>query len=194
MKLRLTNKTRYRSADLRRILLACCNAFEITGARYVEVTYHRNTGHTGWAYYATRQTWSQIKLYIPPLAKLQMNEFLWLVEHEVLHTINVKHEDMTRAQLRCPKEGLPPRWARDVLLPMHEEAPKPQPSPEDRARLVVAKRQLHAMEMLLQHERAEKREHKLVAKWRAKVRYYARTTELKAAAKTQSSEGSDESS
>ena len=188
------NHTSYSTADLRKILLACCRDgdFKAPKMARVRVVYARSARISGWAAYGAlnchhdysrrslgekvRMTGCAMLLRIPR-RDLNVERFIGVVRHEVGHWRGLRHTQMGgslmwSSQFRVADHS----WAQG--LTMGQQAAPAAPTMADR----VSLRETHARTMLATHEAKLKREAKLVAKWRQKVRYYDRKADAPAAA------------
>ena len=200
MKLKIENKTRWRTGDLQKIFTAGLRALGAKGDKHVTVTTTRRRGTHGYAYlgrvdkkicgegYRRREACG-IRMMLPTPDKLEvassgraggLAELCRVWEHEVRHTLGVHHADMTPDQLYC-RGGLP-TWAEGLVLREREAPAKKAPEERaaeraERAREKAAARAEKARRMLAAHERKLAQEKRLVAKWRKRVRYHERQEE-----------------
>lgn len=178
------NHTQYSTADLRKILAACCRAddFKVPKNARVRVVYARSSRISGWAAFGARNCHHDYsrrslgeKVRITPCAMLlriprrdlDLQRFIGVCRHEVGHWRGLRHVQMGGSLLRSWDFDLADHpWAQGLTLGQ-KAAPK-APTMTER----VSLREQHARKMLAEHEAKLKRESKLVAKWRQKVRYY----------------------
>lgn len=185
--MKIDNQTAYSSDDLRRIIQAVCtyDGFVPQAGAIVRVVYSRRDRFSGWATYGGGPSRRRdhggaamlLRLPSPKWGPMgdRMAKLLFIVRHEVGHWRGLRHRDMGAAYMEWPDAFAPiQEWAAplDLQLRVVEE---PKIAMVDR----VARREDHARTMLAEHEAKLAREKRLVAKWRAKVRYYDRTREKK---------------
>ena len=95
--------------------------------------------------------------------RVDVERFARVFEHEVGHTLGLKHAEMSDH-----REGPPPAWC--AGLEIRPKEPKAKPTPADRA----AAREAHVRAMLAKAERRLKIAKATVRRWRAKAKHYDR--------------------
>jgi hypothetical protein len=90
-------------------------------------------------------------------------------DHEVRHTMGVRHRSMTEAIRKCM--GPTPSWAVGRTIPMQVSV---KPPPAERRAARKAAREAHAREMLARWQKKYAAAKARVRKWAARVRYYER--------------------
>lgn len=198
--MRLINETDWRTADLRRFILAGIRAMGAEENKIVTVKYSRSARnlHGGWAFLG-RDTQGagflqgrRMMLSLPSdPAKLDLADFARTVEHEVGHQLGLRHKDMSEEMRYCGsiidgkhvKPSLP-RWAEGLTVafdsPVSPSDPMPAPESEEtrfatraaKMASLIDARARHADEMLAQAERRFKIAQRVLRKWRQKARYY----------------------
>ena len=178
MKLRLTNKTHWRTDDLRKLVTAGLRAEGMWtgghGSYRVEVSYSRASRNWvgGWGYYG----YHHLKLHLPKLgdALVEMSSQLVhsvarVLVHEVGHNQGFKHEEM------MPVGDIPTPWAEGLQV-RRKFGPKKlttEERVEGRAQKVDAK--VAEIERKLELvERRKKALRKRLTTYRQKQRYYRR--------------------
>lgn len=167
MRIKLVNRTRWNTRDIRRLVTAGLKAEvgEWFGT-YTVVIKTRRGRVRGYGTYDGR--WMQ--LMMPKdgeeIAGDGVRRIARTIAHEVMHNKGVRsHREIDDSERDLA-------WA-DVLIAagfvIHRNVPAKKGPVDHQAR-----RAAHAQVMLKQHERALKREKKLVSRWRQKVRYYER--------------------
>lgn len=139
MRLKITNRTDWRTDDLRRVFQAGMRAVGIADQyRYVTVIYSR-TKVSGYAHYHG----GPVRMHVPRPKRIKDRERftrsvaqVW--EHELYHTINVKHREMDRDLRWCCQpvpwaEGLEVRERGTKAPSKPAPAPTPTPAPEQPA-------------------------------------------------------------
>jgi hypothetical protein len=180
--MKIDNHTNRATADIRKIILACCREADWKAPKgiIVRVVYAKTNRISGWAMYGAYNGGYDNRKRIPkklrhqgcamllriPRGEFNLERFIGVVRHEVGHWRNIRHPDMSEALLYSRFKIADHPWAQGLTLG-HQAEPK-GPTLADR----VSAREQHAREMLSLHERKMEREKKLVARWRAKVRYY----------------------
>ena len=161
--MKLRNKTRYETGDLRRIIQAAHDAQGVRATRkFVEVVYSRGQYCTGRAAYSGGFMVLRVPKINPDVAA-----FARVIEHEVAHGLGIRHEDMDIDVFRCTQ---PVPWAEGLSL--REREPKSVVK-VDR----IAQRHQHALEMKARWERRSKAASRKLAKWRRVVKYYEKKRE-----------------
>ena len=179
--LEVRNKTTYDTRDIRSAVLACEKYLDMTGQRVVKVVYSRNRGRqvTGYAYYPScgRAEGVTVKLRLPKVRKGEViteelvQDFLWLVEHELSHSRGVSHRVMRGSPTnKVHSIGRRPAWAEGLQLRL--KAPKAKPTMADR----VSARTAMVEAGIARWQRRLKLAKTKLAKLKAKQRYYQRQT------------------
>lgn len=164
--MRIVNKTRYRTDDLRRWLNAAHKAMAAPTHKTVEVKYsHRGMA---WGCASFSGGWMMLTLPGDPDKVGGVGRLAQLLEHEIAHNLGLRHGEMHPSTRRGAARE-PGSWEEGMELPRLREEPS-KPSPEDR----VAQREAKARKMLERWERKVKLAKTRLAKWAAKVRYYER--------------------
>jgi len=163
LRLKIDNRTEYSTQDLRRFFLAGLTAGGAEGYRHVVVVYSRTQHHGRASIGGNCGQGSWITMYAPAMGKLDLLKFAQVFDHEVAHTMGVRHKDMAEDLLYCEHK---PTWHEGLEI-RHVAPAKPK---VDRA----AQREERARKNLVEWERRLKRAQTFVRKWRAKVRYYDR--------------------
>lgn len=202
--MKITNRTAWRTDDIRALLIGACRALGArTVGKVVLVKYARTDVWQGRAGgHASLGRWvgalgekrvlhegTRMTLLLPrpverPVPHADADGFApnladiaRTMLHEVMHWRGVQHRDMTPAQRHCT--GPIPDWADglDLRLAVVELAPAiPR---EVKIAQLVERREAHARAMLAKNEAKLDRARKLVAKWRAKVTGYERRAAAK---------------
>lgn len=181
MKITLTNKTKYRDDDLRKIMREAC-AHAGVAAKEVRFRIHPGKLHIrGRATLASRRSsliWGTCTMSIPPFdlwgpgrhGERERTESKWVTEvcqvalHEAMHLAGVRHKDMTEEQLYCQ---MPVPWAADLQLRTKEEPVTV--SREERTAAARADRLEHAQAMLAKAVTRSKRAKTIETKWKRRV-------------------------
>lgn len=186
MRIKLINKTKYSTADLRAFLRAGLTAFgarsdKVVTVRYLRVVFHTldeagnrlpvygplGHGRVGRPGREAQHIW----LHLPRRPEdLSVGDVAHTLYHELLHNRGARHRDMTREQMHW--NGVPQPWC--VGLSIGLEPARPRPSREERAARLVEEREAHARDMLARWEKKRGVAARSVKKWTAKVRYYER--------------------
>jgi len=152
MRIKLDNRTPFLTADIRAIVRAAAKAVGANGDKTIDVVNARGWHVTGWAYYGHRKREARrIRLRLPKSAGDKVAEVGAVVAHELMHTLGVRHADMTSDQRRCTAAfgafaaELPLRRSEAVAAP---EAPEDKETAAERGARLVAKRAAHARAML----------------------------------------------
>jgi hypothetical protein len=170
----IQNETRYRTADLRGLVLRCMNYLGLKGPKHVRLSYSKRSTHWGYAWldvdlpHGTHREGKHVVLTAPPADRLSIGRFASLVEHELLHTKGLRHKDMNRHQRYGAHDDAVPEWAKGLHL--REKVPQAPIPVADR----IAGREAHVKKMLARAERRLKLAATIVKKWRGKARYYDR--------------------
>ncbi len=173
------NNTTYDSRDIRSAVLACEKYLDMSGRRVVKVVYSRNRQRSvsGYAYYpgAYQAEGCHVKLRLPKIHKGEVidealvQDFLWLVEHELSHSRGVRHGTMRGSPThKVHSIGRRPTWGEGLQLRL--KSVKAKPTSADR----VAKRAAKVDADLARWERRLKLAKTKVAKLKAKQWYYLR--------------------
>lgn len=187
----LENHTRYRTADLERVILGALNAagIERHGRDRVVVTYTRGGGFTGEAWKGKVTRWNghpRMRLRLPEVGEFETVDFpqlVWLVRHEVAHWQGLDHSQMApsllywyRHERRRISSTTPvgselplPDWAAGLEVELEDEEPvhptKPRPVADDRREQKLA----HARAMLARAERKAKLAATIEKRWRRRL-------------------------
>lgn len=162
--MKIINRTKYRTADLRVWLVAAHKAMEAPHEqKTVEIVYGHAGGHWGRGAYSGYS----MKLTLPgDPSKIRYEYLAHVTEHEIGHNLGLKHGDMDEDLMWG--RGRVPSWEVGLQLRLRaEEAAIPM---TDR----VASRAAHAQKMLDRWDRKIRLAKTIRSKWAAKVRYYDR--------------------
>jgi hypothetical protein len=181
--MRIVNKTKWCTEDLRRVFVKCCEVRGVDQSRYVvEVVSARGRALHGLGSYT--RPWVRMK--VPPkferfgavgevvevldhLPEWAMESLAKIFLHEVDHTLGLQHRDMADLW------EFTVDWVKEYSVGREPVKEKPKVD-------LVVKRSEHAQKMLARHQKVLKRTQTLVSKWKAKVRYYETALVRKAAA------------
>jgi len=172
----IKNETRYSTRDLRRFFTAGLRHLGAQEGRTITVVYHRR----GWQWAGTHASYwpgTHIKMTLPKIpAQLSLLDMARIFEHEVGHTLGLRHREM-------------PSWS--TLTPTwHEGLTIRYKAPAPRVVVPVAeRREVRARAHLVRLEKQLVRTQRLLRKWRGKVRYYDNRNERRAAATISSHRG-----
>lgn len=183
LRLKLDNRTRWDTRDLRRFVLAGLKHCGVDGYWTVRIASTRQPyGSSGLAYvnshwfqinipaYGWSDNWrSKIQLVTLPAVKLR--EVGQVLEHEVAHCRGLHHGEMR------PSEDIPATWT--LWLSIRKQAPKIKKTRTATER--AGARESKAREKLAEWERKQRAAARKVKTYRAKVRYYDRKHERAAA-------------
>lgn len=160
--MKIVNKTKYRTADLRAWLVAAHKAMEAPHEqKTVEIVYGHAGGHWGRGAYSGYY----MKLTLPgDPSKIRYEYLAHVTEHEIGHNLGLKHGDMDEDLMRGL--GRAPSWEVGLQLRLRES--KGAMTVDER----VAKRADHARKMLDRWDRKIKLAKTMRSKWASKVRYY----------------------
>jgi len=98
-----------------------------------------------------------------PPRRVDIEQFARVFDHEIGHTLGLRHKDMTAWQ-----DGPPPTWC--AGLEIRPKATTALPTADDR----ITKREEHVRRMVEQWRRRLASAQRTLAKWRRKARYYER--------------------
>lgn len=153
--MKVTNKTEFRTDDLRKIFKAGLIA---EGAEYKRywITVRKSRKHiTGSTWYTSHN----ISINLPSDAGERLRYLAQVFVHEIGHTLGLRHSEMTHYYtIKIP-------WLNGMVLRKKTVKVKPK---ED----LRTKRYQHALKMFKSHKSNLKREENLVKKWGRKVKYY----------------------
>jgi hypothetical protein len=183
-RLRITNHTRWSTRSLRTLITAGMNHVGVTGPKHFSIEYRtrRTPGCSHGEAAVGRQTpWHDgavvvheainVQLYLPRVDEsLSVVQLAQVIEHELMHTRGWKHRDMV------PHWSLPVPWAEGYAVAWCP----PPPKPTHQQATAAVQREARARRHVARLEAQALRTARLLAKWRARVRYYDR----KAAAST----------
>jgi hypothetical protein len=172
--MRITNKTVYRTADLRSFFSAGLRAMHASNDKDITVVHARGgpSGHAsigmierhGPGY--RRYEGSLIRMRLPPPATLDIATVARVFEHEVLHNLGVEHADMTSDQ-RHGRGGLPD-WAKGRVLAVAERAAR---EPTLAMRIARAEKRVATCDAgVAKHVRQKKLAKAWIATWRRRRR------------------------
>lgn len=160
---RVTNKTQYHTADLRRFFRAGLRAMGAEDDKRILVAYSKRSIHWGCAYIGRGDRQGRGITMTIPKGKLDLLQLAQVFEHEVSHSLGLHHKDMAPDVADCKTN---PTWHLGIEIRYSE----PVNVKVDH----VAKREEQARKMLDKWERRLRATQNRVKKWRAKVRYYDR--------------------
>ena len=172
--MRITNKTVYRTADLRAFFAAGLRAMRASNDKDITIVHARGgpSGHAsigmierhGSGY--RRYEGSLIRMRLPPPATLDMAALARVFEHEVLHNLGVEHADMTLAQRQC--RGELPDWAKGRVIGTDERAAR---APTLAMRIARAQKRIATCDAgVAKHVRQKKLAKTWIATWRRRRR------------------------
>ena len=172
--MKITNKTRYETADLRRVFAAGLKHIGVDSKPYIiSVVYARQKRYiTGWGIY----NGPRIHIRLPKPVQLDENtqqvgflfgELANVFEHEVAHNRGIEHKDMDRDCYSCHSADVPV-WARGMSVTI--KPMKTKPTKGDRA----AGREAHAIKMWETWKKRAETAKRRATKWERKVNYYER--------------------
>ncbi len=176
--MKLDNRTRYRSADLERIILAALADAGIKRPRRdrVLVVHSRGEGYSGRCWIGTDITsWRgharmRLRLPVPSQAKpLDVAVLVWLVRHEVAHWRGLRHEQMSRALLTHNASDPVPAWSVGLTVAVEDAAPESATRREVDPDAKRAAQLAHARTMLAKAERRLKLATTVEKRWRRRV-------------------------
>jgi hypothetical protein len=172
---RIQNTTQWRTDDLRRIFKAALKAEGLTereAGRYIKVQ-ARKYGVRGWA--TLNGDWISMLVRNPLpgeecMPSALLDTFAQVFVHEAGHNAGLEHREM------MDSDDITVPWI--VGMEVRLQAAKVKPK-----RDLQAERRAKAEKKLAEWEKTQARAAKRVKHWRAKVRYYERAAEKKAALK-----------
>ncbi len=174
----IINQTRFSTLDLQKFFVAGLKAMSASTSKTITVTMGRGSYFTGKAKYGSspERQGRLITMRIPPRSDMQPSKdrasLARVFEHEVYHTLGVRHGEMSADVLYC--KGDLPDWAQRLPIRKAESKPKPKATSESKTIIKLE----HARKMMLNHRRHLKREQNLVTKWRRKARYHEKRLAL----------------
>jgi hypothetical protein len=193
VRIKLTNKTKYCTADLRAFLRAGFRAYgtrvnKIVVVRYWRVAYHytdqstservpvmsrvAGRGRLGRPDREAQHIW----LHLPrDHGALSVGDLAHTLYHELLHNRGARHRDMTPEQMRW--NGVPAPWTNGLSIGL--EPAKPKPSREQRLSRLIEEREAHARQKLREAQTRLRRARTIERAWHAKVKYYERVAAKK---------------
>lgn len=172
--MRIRNNTDYRTSDLRKLFTACCKiaSVKVVVKRLgVTVDYSR-TLINGESFIGAGAIWMQIPKNVAPKdCKKFVRLLAWAFIHELYHCGGYDHysmrdTDWSKKYIEEHPDAKCVSWADKYEM-------RKKPSKEE-----YYKKQLErAKKMLDRHAERGKKEKKLIANWKRKVRYYERRVE-----------------
>jgi hypothetical protein len=153
--MRVRNETRYSTIELRKHLLAVMKKVGVTPKNYVIIIQYRRGGVAGYGRYGAK--WIKILML---REKQNMTSFCKVVEHEIMHNLDVHHKDMDDSAIYQSWKHLESEW-------LYEQAPKEKPKVNK-----VEQRHDHAKRMFKKWETRLKRTTSVYKKWKRKLAYY----------------------
>ena len=187
IKLIIDNTTRYSTQDLRRFLLAGMRAKGV-GHREVYIVYGKGSACNGWGTLGVEGNPHRhgitLQLSLPGPAfiralrtagKIPINylQLAQVFEHEIDHTLGLRHSDMKDWWL------LQPTWHEGLTI---AHAPEKQAKTSEQCvaarSATITQRAEHARAMLKKAETRFKRAKTIRDKWAKKARYYDRKNSL----------------
>lgn len=200
MKINITNKTKWSTPDIRKMVRAALKSYELKGDKHLTITYARQEWTTGRAFLGQPGRWEgyRMRLAIPSQGKGRPDmrqDVAHVIEHEVAHLYGITHRNMVG--IHRNRDAVPD-WLTDDMQLRWIEPPKPLPRTKEqvlqKARLgtqiAVQHRADKALSFMEKNEQAVvnvqrdldryiadakakmARHEKLAAQWRKKVRYY----------------------
>lgn len=183
LSLKLDNQTRYDTAGLRALIMAGLQACGAHGPREVTVRYgtgrswaavgedvqHGGHGVTilmrvdRWEISAAAKAEGRSPRQHP--TTLNVLRFAQVLEHEIAHTMGLRHPEMTRALLYCEQ---PVPWADGFTVGVQPEPAKPSREAKRASSLA------HAQKMLAKAERRLKIAQGVHKRWSRRVKFYSR--------------------
>jgi hypothetical protein len=156
--------------------LSATQRYYITDITHDQRFYDGESSHAAKRVWRVREAgWIRMVLDVDADGAVDLRSLARVFEHEVLHSKGVTHADMTEHQMQC---DLPlPGWA--VGLEVRREPAAPRLTETERSAKRAQDRESHCRAMLATYEQRQKRVAKLLAKWRARVRYYERRAAAK---------------
>jgi hypothetical protein len=178
MRLIITNETKYKTADLRRLF---CKALSLNNKiegkpdlfrrLFIRVVYG---GYSGNAYLGTGTMKIRIPNYINSTYKSRNNlevdpkYIAWVFTHELYHCRGFRHRPLSKSIMEYSnKEG---EWNWAIHYPIGKQEKKLKPKGDD-LRIV---RYTHVCKMVTEKQRQIKRLQNQLKKWNTKKKYYER--------------------
>lgn len=179
--LTITNGTRWSGRDLRRMVRACMDHLGVAERKVVAINYHKRrrrptctdgravigqyqgNADTGFHVVEGVRVWLELPRPGTPIDVLELPQ---VIEHELMHTLGHHHNNMV------PWWRLPVPWAAGLTVAWRPERAKP--TRQQAVAAAVRQREALARKHLAALEAQAVRQAKLLAKWRARVRYYDR--------------------
>jgi hypothetical protein len=160
--MRIINKTKYRTDDLKLWLYAAHKAMEAPHAqKTITITYSHKSMTWGCASYSG----FRMMLTLPgDPSKIKHGDFAHLIEHEIGHNLGIKHGEMDQEMLYGT--GREPSWEVPLPTPRLIEVKKITPQNRSDAK------HLHSSKMVVLWEKKLKTATRQLRKWTAKLRYY----------------------
>jgi len=172
--MKITNKTHYRTDDLRKLFVACVkhHGGEIKRMS-ITVRYGK---FTGFAYYPQRHGLhgGNITVRLPTVKRAPngitkgLNSVGRLFEHELMHCFGIRHGDMDRDVYHCRQDVS--AWLPADLTKIRAQSGPKVPTEEEKA----TAKEANARTKLAEWERKAKLAKTRLKKWRAEVRRYDR--------------------
>lgn len=161
--MKITNNTKYNGTQLRKLILGKLKEMGITPKGYsIYIDYRARKNQRmalGQAYLNSK--WMRITM---TKGEQNLSQFLNIVEHEALHNLGIKHEDMHPSIRYAYTTG---------TETIKEIQPKPKPK-----RDLVAERYAHIKQKRAEWKKKLERAEKTYLKWnKARKQYYARHSE-----------------
>lgn len=152
--MKIKNYTRYRTIELKKQIRLVMAKVGINPDRYVVVIEYRRGFLRGQGMYHGK--WIRILMQ---RKKQPLNEFCYVVEHELHHNLNVRHKDMDI-------DSMWKHWK--SLEGFFEEKPIPVKPKRD----FVAERHQKAIKKVKEWQTKLKRTKTMLKKWERKLKYY----------------------
>jgi hypothetical protein len=177
---RITNTTKWRTADLRKLFKAALKAeslIEHEAGKYIDVAPGRTRVRgratlTGWWVRMTVRNPAEGEECMP--AEL-LDKFARVFVHEIGHNAGLTHDEMVDWWT------IPVPWTVGLEV-------RPKPVKPKVKRDVQAERHAHAIKKLAEWEKKEARAARILKQWQRKVRYYEQARARKAASQRQPEE------
>lgn len=173
--MKLVNKTHYRSDDLRKFFRAGLIALGAETTKNITVTYSKRSSDRIWgrASYGgpDRQGRNMTMCLGKDASSWSLIRFAWVFEHEVYHTLGLRHSDMNEDTHWCRGDVLP-TWAEGLQIRLRPSVTKPKQPREEKLARLIEQRQQKAWERLQEIESKLRRYLKLKKKWAAKLKRY----------------------
>lgn len=106
--MKIYNKTKYSTENLRRLFRACFRHLGVNSTRYIYVYYSKTENVEGEGNLGDEHQGRVIRIWIPWKKFLSKKQLARVFEHEVLHNIGVDHPDMDPKVRACEQ---PVSWA-----------------------------------------------------------------------------------